>query len=148
MKKKYTYAILLLFVIAFIKTNGQSIYRNKPVFKTGDIICSFDAKLNVLKTDSLFLSATTYSPYMVGVYLEDTSASRVDENYICTGIAYVKCNNENGMIKKDDFITTSAQKGAGMKAVKSGFVLGVALEDASSESGLIKTRILIQYVKQ
>ncbi len=33
-----------------------------------------------------------------------------------------------------------------MKSTKSGMILGVALEDASKQKGLIKIRLLIQYI--
>jgi len=35
-----------------------------------------------------------------------------------------------------------------MKATQSGMIIGIALEDANPSNGLVKIRILIQYVKQ
>lgn len=43
------------------------------------------------------------------------------------GTVPVRVSTVNGSIKKGDYITTSATPGVGMKALKSGYILGVAL---------------------
>jgi hypothetical protein len=92
----------------------------------------------------------TYDENMVGVYNNNPENSPVFKANPVTsvGVTYVKYNSENGTIKKADLITSSSESGVGMKATQSGIVLGIALEDASASSGLIKIRVLIQYVKQ
>ncbi|MBX4190118.1 hypothetical protein KW791_02385, partial [Candidatus Parcubacteria bacterium] len=47
----------------------------------------------------------------------------------------VKISYENGDIKKGDYITSSLQPGKGAKALRSGRVVGIALEDATELSG-------------
>jgi len=97
-------------------------------------------------------SNKTYDEHIVGVFREskpeETTATKAPSPIISEGVAYVKYNSENGQIKKGDLITTSSTAGEGMKATQSGMVIGIALEDASGTSGLIKIRVLIQYVKQ
>ncbi len=51
---------------------------------------------------------------------------------ISSGNALVNVSTRNGIIRKGDLITTSKTKGVGMKADKSGYVLGSALEDFDS----------------
>lgn len=80
-----------------------------------------------------------------------TKKNRIILDFVNTikreGIYLVKFNSENGPIKKGDIVTTSSEPGVAMKATESGMIIGIALEDANGESGLVKIRILIQYVK-
>jgi F0F1-type ATP synthase membrane subunit c/vacuolar-type H+-ATPase subunit K len=48
---------------------------------------------------------------------------------ITSGKVQVKVSSINGTIKTGDYISTSLKEGVGQKAVKSGFVLGTALEE-------------------
>jgi hypothetical protein len=50
---------------------------------------------------------------------------------ISSGKTYVLVSSLKGVIKKGDFVTSSVTSGVGMKATKSGYVLGSALEDWS-----------------
>lgn len=64
---------------------------------------------------------------------------------ISSGTSPVLVSGENGPIKIGDLIAASAVPGVGMKAVKSGFTLGIAQEDfdgnTAQDKGLIKVRI-------
>ncbi len=64
-------------------------------------------------------------------------------------IAYLKYNLQNGSIVKGDYITISSDPGIGMKAIESGFTVGVALEngDATEKQGLLKIRVMVRYEK-
>jgi hypothetical protein len=68
---------------------------------------------------------------------------------VVAGYSLVTVNTKNGNIKKGDQITSSNDKGVGMKAVKSGYVLGTALEDYSSgnkdETKTIKVSVSVHY---
>jgi hypothetical protein len=70
-------------------------------------------------------------------------------NVVVSGNSLVNVSLKNGEIKKGDFITTSAEKGVGMKGLKSGYVLGTALEDFSSknkeEQKVIKVSLGVHY---
>jgi hypothetical protein len=120
----------------------------KSMFSNGTIV-STD---NATNKANHRMSSKSYDEYMVGVYYESNTAintATIKTNpYVLEGVTYVRYNSENGTIKQGDLITSSSEAGAGMKATKSGMVLGIALEDAASANGLIKIRILIQYVKQ
>ena len=64
--------------------------------------------------------------------------------YIClAGQVEVKVNLEGGDITPGDWITTSSQNGYGMKAKKSGNVIGKALEAFSSSEGVNEKKILV-----
>jgi len=63
------------------------------------------------------------------------------------GVSLVKYNSSNGIIKKGDPVTSSSIPGEAMKATESGVILGIALEDAHASKGLIKVRLMIQYLK-
>lgn len=60
-----------------------------------------------------------------------------------SGIAEV---NVTGPVKKGDYITSSAQPGKGQRADKSGYMLGVALADASGSNDKIPVALEIKYV--
>src|SRR3990167_2519701 len=48
---------------------------------------------------------------------------------VTSGKVYVNVSSINGTIVAGDFITSSLKPGVGQKAIKSGFVLGTAMED-------------------
>lgn len=63
-----------------------------------------------------------------------TESAQTGYPVVSAGTAYVKVSNENGDIKKGDFITSSQTRGTGMKAEGSGFILGTSLEDVAFEN--------------
>jgi hypothetical protein len=137
--------IMFLFVVnaGMAQQNGNNV---SSAFSNGTIISSENATTRA----ELRMANKTYDENMVGVYNNNAENSPVFKANPVTsaGITYVKYNSENGAIKKGDLITSSSESGVGMKATQSGIVLGITLEDATASSGLIKIRVLIQYVKQ
>jgi hypothetical protein len=120
-------------------------------FKNGEIIVSDDATTK----GKLKISDSTYQSNVVGVYLKyeklntnDNTPKLVPVSDVVKseGVAYVKYNSQNGTIKKGDPVTTSTEAGVGMKATQSGIIVGIAEEDATAVSGLIKIRISVQYI--
>lgn len=94
------------------------------------------------------LSKKEYDQNMFGVivteptsYLEDRSITN-GKLVTSGGEVLVKVSALNGPISEGDYITSSAIAGLGMKALDSGPVLGIALEDFKpanvSDSGLIR----------
>jgi hypothetical protein len=81
------------------------------------------------------LSTKTYDSQVVGIVAEkpaitlktDTEAEGIP--VVNVGTTAVKVIGTNGDIKKGDFITTSDKPGVGMKANRSGYIIGQALED-------------------
>lgn len=118
--------------------------------KDGDIVS--------YTTKGYFLSKTPYDNLMMGVIV-DTPAIAINlsatvsakaKPVVATGTAYVNVSTANGPIKEGDPITSSETPGVGMKADKSGYVLGSALEEFSASDtttvGKIAVSVNIHYV--
>jgi hypothetical protein len=81
------------------------------------------------------LSNLAYDPQVLGVVARNAAIVLNSQNItsgvpvISSGQIYMLVSSKEGIIKKGDLITTSTLPGIGVKAVKSGYVLGTALED-------------------
>jgi hypothetical protein len=108
--------------------------------KEGDIV--------ILSGRELEISSGPYQNVMVGVVCPKPSYSikptsdplnlgavsgGTSYNVITSGNVLVNVSGKNGNIKKGDLITSSEVKGTGMKAIKTGYVLGTALEDFTAK---------------
>lgn len=100
------------------------------------------------------LSAGEYDKNIIGVYAEAPALALEPQNtdeqvpLITSGNVEVLVNVSGGEIKKGDYITTSNSPGIGMRAGKSGFMLGIAQEDFSGspdETGLITVMLDIKF---
>lgn len=102
------------------------------------------------------LSKIEYDPLMIGVIslnpgIAISLTSQSEKNYpvVSSGNTYVRISTINGNIKKGDYLATSSIQGVAMKAEKSGYVMGTALEDYSAESkddiGKIATALNLHY---
>lgn len=95
--------------------------------ENGDIIIS--------TPKGYFPSSKEYDPQVVGVIAENpaialkTQSEQKGIPVVNVGSTQVKVTGTNGNIQKGDFIATSNKKGTGMKATRSGFVIGQALVD-------------------
>jgi len=108
----------------------------------GNIICSSEGGYSLCRT--------AYSPKMYGVIslapavlLESSSSSINAKPVMTAGKAYVLVTTVTGPIKKGDFVTSSETAGVGQKALKSGYVLGTALEDYEESDPTKTGRILV-----
>jgi len=107
----------------------------------GDIISSSPQGYTV--------STKSYDSQVVGIVAKKPAiALKTDREQggipvVNVGTALVKVTGTNGNIKKSDFITTSDQKGVGMKATRSGYVIGQALEDVTFKK---KTDVMIMAI--
>jgi F0F1-type ATP synthase membrane subunit c/vacuolar-type H+-ATPase subunit K len=85
------------------------------------------------------LSTIPYDGHVVGVVSRDAAiilSTKATENGVPTisvGTVYVLVSARDGEIKKGDQITTSTIAGVAVKATKDGYVVGTALEEASSK---------------
>lgn len=83
------------------------------------------------------LSTKSYDSQVIGIVAKKPAiALKTDTEQggipvVNVGTALVKVMGTNGNIKKGDYLTTSDKKGVGMKATRSGYVLGQALEDVT-----------------
>lgn len=91
------------------------------------------------------------SPYqanMIGVLTDKPvavfrAASGPEKPVATGGVVVVNVVNDGGTIKKGDFVTTSEKPGKGMKATSSGYILGMAVSDASD--GKVDVNLRIEY---
>ena len=101
------------------------------------------------------LSKIPYDSQVIGVVSRDagiifsTNADKNSVPVISQGIVYVLVSTQQGSIKKEDMITTSTMPGIGVKATNSGYVLGSAMEDYSSNDpkkiGKIAVNLSLHY---
>lgn len=132
-------SLLLLFQLLHAQ---EPTRRNHAAFINGDIVIS-----NTGRMSDSELSKTTeaYSPLVVGVYYEASAESNIPR-VLTDGIAYVSFDPTNGSVVAGDHITTSTLSGKGMKATRSGFVIGVVLE--APTGGLVKIRVQPTWVNK
>ncbi len=117
---------------------------NNLVFAISNVAVSIDinaekvlsGNIVVLENREHKLSSIPYDQAILGVVDEDAPLFLKDENLqnsflvLSNGEADVLVNGEGGSIKIGDFITSSSTPGVGMKADRSGYVIGTALQDA------------------
>jgi F0F1-type ATP synthase membrane subunit c/vacuolar-type H+-ATPase subunit K len=105
-----------------------------PVNETvedGDMICT--------TSEGSVRCKEEYDPGMFGVYSFNPSAQIIDDelnnsvSVVTQGVVKVKVTNSNGNIQEGDLVTSSKIAGAAMKATRNGYVLGVALENFTSQ---------------
>ncbi len=145
--KKILFTTTIFLNILFINVSYAQETNDAANFTTGEIICS--SNLQSIG-NSLRKSQLPYDELIVGVFQKsDIADPHFAKNpVIHEGICSIKYNSENGTIKKGDPLASSSEAGVAMKAIKSGMIIGIALEDATASNGLVKMRILIQYIKQ
>lgn len=116
--------------------------------RDGAVVCS--------SKDGYVLCERGHEPNMYGVVnlqpsvqLTATSASKVQTYPVASGgQTEVLVSSINGSIKAGNFVTSTTQPGVAGKALKSGYVLGTALEawdnQDSEQNGLIKVNLGIK----
>ena len=125
--------VLCLFVTRNTLASGISlgvasmILLNESGAIDGAIVCNNEGNNELCYKDSdpNVAGIITFSPAAIF----DTDSSRSGEvPLVTTGKAYVLVSTENGIINIGDYVTTSSKhKGIGVKALKSGYVVGTAL---------------------
>lgn len=158
--KTIGYSLVLIFILICQNVLSQEIKDSDYTIvkcnncTVGEIVTSEIGSLS--KSNPVNISNGPYSTSIVGVYQEtevkvinlEGSFTKKAYTVIDKGFANVKFNSENGPIKKGDPVTSSSQSGIAMKATQSGMILGIALEDANGKNGLVKIRVMVQYLKQ
>jgi len=136
MTKKFfsVFICLTLFFIfksvSFAQITSSGIAVSAPVVDSeaqdGDIICTYpqgNARCNLDYDTSIF-----------GVISDNPAASIEDRDLtsprliVSSGIVTVRVSAVNGNIAEGDFVTTSLNPGVGQKAIRNGYVLGMAIE--------------------
>ncbi len=81
------------------------------------------------------LSTVPYDPQVLGIVARDAAVILTNTSsdngvpVISNGTVYMLVSTKNGAVKKGDLLATSTMPGVGVKALKSGYVLGTALEN-------------------
>lgn len=150
-KTVVTFIILIELVLHMgmalaINSSGYSIEVDLQGVKAeeGDII-SFKGGKYQLANDpfdmSMFGVATSFSV----ISITDSSLNAESPTQLVSfGESLVKVSSANGPIKKGDFITSSSKPGIGVKADKTGYVIGMALEDYDNSDTNAVGKILVQ----
>lgn len=96
------------------------------------------------------LSTIPYDGQILGVVARDAgiiiASDDVSENavpVISNGQVYVLVSSQDGEIKRGDMLTSSTNPGVAVKANKSGYVLGYAMEDYADPDGTKVGKIVI-----
>lgn len=114
----------------------------------GDIVSS-SGNQNVLSSTPYDISIVGVVTMKPAIALKSIQAKGYP--LVTFGTAYTKVSGENGTIKKGDFITSSEVPGVGMKAVKTGYVVGQALNNASfsgkNDVKLIAVNINVHFIQ-
>jgi F0F1-type ATP synthase membrane subunit c/vacuolar-type H+-ATPase subunit K len=149
MKKILPILFLLTFLFIFVPTASAQINSSGVAISalvTGD---TFDGQVVCSGAPDLYVSCSkAYDPNMFGV-VTLTPGFSFDSGVVgsvpvvSAGSVYVLVSSVNGDIKKGDYVTSSATPGVGQLAKKSGFVLGIALEDYASSDTNATGKILI-----
>lgn len=101
-------------------------FKDKDV-KDGSVVSSSE--------EGAVLSSVPYDSLVLGVVARDAaiviSSTEVKDGIpiISSGQVYILVSSKDGVIKKGDLLTTSTIPGVAVKALKSGYVLGSAMED-------------------
>lgn len=109
----------------------------------GEVLCNQD---KVIKACTI-----TYSTDVVGVFVQDPGVLLENlsipegKPVLASGKAFVQASVAAGTIKIGDYLTTSTKPGKVEKATKSGYVVGVALEDLQND-GKVLTSVDIKPV--
>lgn len=152
-KTQFFLALAILFLSAisqsvFAKSTDFGIANYLPIqdskVREGDIISSSDQGFILANKfyDAKIVGVMSLNPAVVFDIKESGDNSK-RYPVISTGTVGVNVAVVNGNIKKGDLITSSTIPGIGMKATKSGFVVGTSLENYSSEKKENVKRILI-----
>lgn len=139
--------ILTIIIICFFALNCAKAQEGRKIrkeFSRGTILSATEGRFD---DPHYFESTKAYDELVFGIATGNSEPRRKSDLIWTDGIGFIRYNSENGSINKGDPVTSSSEPGVAMKATQSGMMLGVALESTSSPSGLIKVRVLIQYVR-
>jgi hypothetical protein len=157
MLRKMLFFVGLLFLLPTVVW-GAALQNSTPGFATSINLNQSNVKVGsivIATTSGHKLSSTEYDASIFGV-VTNSAAIALEESsgsaYLVTssGSTLVRVTAKNGAIKKSDWITTSKIPGVGMKALRSGYVLGSALGEFNpknkDQEGLILVSLAPRYV--
>lgn len=148
-------AFILLAIFLSVTVQAQSISSfgianptsiKDKVVRDGDVISSTEG--------GYMLTKSSYDPRLFGVVTINPAiefnTNEEGRRYpvVSDGNTFVNLSTINGSVKKGDAITSSPIPGVGMKATESGYILGYALEDFSSDDPREIKRVKVEIDKQ
>lgn len=156
---KFIFVLPVWLVLVVLGQQG-SYYKAYGVdvpFISGGIAISVEGSPSKISSGSIVsfengnytLSTKPYQTTLFGVVATDPAISLLDNSLAeailvsTAGEVYTKVNGQGGAIKKGDLITSSTVPGIGMKADKSGQMLGTALEDFTPATSEAVAQILV-----
>jgi hypothetical protein len=161
MRRRVSLLILISVLIQLVigATSVVSAQLNDPAFSVANYLPingkARDGAIISFTNGGYALSTQPYDPGVVGIIsLNPAIAFKIEggdtKAVVSTGNAGVLVSAENGAIKKGDLLTASSQKGVGMKAVQSGYMIGTALDSYDAKDpkkiGRINAALNIHYV--
>lgn len=144
----------IFFLIIILSFSGKTFAQTLPSIAKNLEIKESEVEVGdiISQTEEGFIkSRKPYDPNIIGVIGEKPIlifGKQTPNTFpvITFGEAKVRVTNQNGQIKKGDYITSSLSPGKGQKATQSGWVLGRAIEDLKEKEGLIAVQIDIKYL--
>lgn len=135
---KNLYSLVAFIIFSF----GAAVTVHAQQFETSFGVANYlpvvgenirDGAIVIANNGRYQVSTQEYDAKMTGVITENAAiVFKVDDDtqspVVSSGNGFVLVTAQNGAIQKGDLITTSAIPGVGMKAIRSGYVLGSALE--------------------
>jgi F0F1-type ATP synthase membrane subunit c/vacuolar-type H+-ATPase subunit K len=122
------------FIFAQVTSSGTAV--STPITDSeaqdGDIICTY--------SEGNVRCNLEYDPSILGVISDNPAVSIEDFELessrlvLTSGVATVRVSSVNGNIVEGDLISTSLKPGLGQKASRNGYVIGMAMEDYSSDN--------------
>lgn len=135
-----------IFLTLLMGLHGGTVLAQKSSFtvSTDFEIEGSDIRRGMIVTNNgkrITISSQTYDPNMFGVVTEKPAISLSQKDVdgqtypvATSGNVPVLVTDANGLIQKGDYITSSSERGIGMKVNEPGRVLGIALESMSATS--------------
>ncbi len=108
-----------------------------------------DGEIVSSTTNGYELTHTPYDESMYGVVTINPAVAFVNNSLVGaypvtpTGTAFVLVSTVNGPIHSNDYVTSSSIPGIGQKAVKNGYILGIALESYTNSDPTKIGKILV-----
>jgi hypothetical protein len=87
-----------------------------------------------------------YDELMFAVY-NSNGGNLKEGTFLQSAAGEVKFSSANGNVQKGDYITSSSLSGTGMKALHPGMIIGIALEDSSNDTKLLRISICPHWAK-
>lgn len=110
-----------------------------------------DGDILVSSADGFVRASIPYDNKIFGIYAAKPiivfQAESGDKPIVRSGVTLVNVLASEGAIKAGDFITSSKFPGKGAKAVRSGYVVGVALDPLSGQEGKIRVAVKVEYAE-